>query len=254
MGNRIYFASDFHLGVPSGAPTREREKKIVAWLEDISHDASEIYLLGDLFDFWFEYKTVVPKGFTRLLGKIAELTDKGIPVTIFAGNHDLWMKDYLEEEVGATVHRKPLIKEWNGKRFFISHGDGLGSYEKGYNIIKSIFENKFCQRLFSGLHPYFGIKIAHFWSRKSRKTSSENNGFKGAENEWLFKFAKTVLEKEHIDYFVFGHRHLPLDLSLNGEENESSNGVSRYINLGDWITHNSYACFDGKELELKYFK
>ncbi|MBL7890446.1 MAG: UDP-2,3-diacylglucosamine diphosphatase [Bacteroidia bacterium] len=245
-GKKIYFASDFHLGVPSFEKSLAREKRIVKWLDEIKHDAAEIYLMGDMFDFWFEYKYAAPKGFVRLLGKIAEITDSGIPVTFFTGNHDMWMFDYLPREIGVTIYKDPIEKEFNGKKFFLGHGDGLGPGDKGYKFIKKIFSNKFCQWLFARIHPNFGIGMANYWSRKSRLSNGpEDEKFTGEENEWLVVFAKEVLKTKHFDYFIFGHRHLPLDIKL--AEN------SKYINLGEWVNYNTYAVFDGNIVELKKF-
>lgn len=243
---KIYFASDFHLGVPNYEKSLVREKRIVKWLDEIKHDAQEIYLMGDLFDFWFEYKYTVPKGFVRLLGKIAEISDSGIPVILFTGNHDMWMFDYLPKELGVTIHRSPITKTYNGKTFFIGHGDGLGPGDKGYKFIKKVFANPFCQWLFARLHPNFAMSMANFWSRKSRLANGpKDEKFLGEENEWLVVYSKEKLKTQHFDYFVFGHRHLPLDIKLNN--------TSRYINLGEWITYNTYAVFDGEKLELKNF-
>lgn len=245
-GKKIYFASDFHLGVPSFEKSLAREKRIVKWLDEIKHDAAEIYFMGDMFDFWFEYKYAAPKGFVRLLGKIAEITDSGIPVTFFTGNHDMWMFDYLPREIGVTIYKDPIEKEFNGKKFFLGHGDGLGPGDKGYKFIKKIFSNRFCQWLFARIHPNFGIGMANYWSRKSRLSNGpEDEKFTGEENEWLIVFAKEVLQTKHFDYFIFGHRHLPLDIKL--AEN------SRYINLGEWVNYNTYAVFDGNTVELKKF-
>jgi UDP-2,3-diacylglucosamine hydrolase len=244
---KIYFASDFHLGVPTYKESVEREKRVVSWLDEIKKDAEEVYLMGDLFDFWFEYKYTVPKGFVRLLGKIAELTDAGIPVTLFTGNHDMWMFDYLPKELGVTIYREPVIRTYNNKKFYLGHGDGLGPGDTGYKLIKRIFSNSLCQWLFARLHPNFAMRMANFWSHKSRISNGpKDEVFKGEENEWLVSYAKDVLKKEHCDYFIFGHRHLPLDIRLSEK--------SRYINLGEWVNYDSYAVFDGKELELKYFK
>ncbi|MEO6902371.1 MAG: UDP-2,3-diacylglucosamine diphosphatase [Bacteroidia bacterium] len=244
---KIYFASDFHLGVPNYAASMEREKRIVKWLEEIKEDAEEIYLMGDLFDFWFEYKYTVPKGFVRLLGKIAELSDAGIRINLFTGNHDMWMFDYLPQELGVTLYREPITRIYNNKKFYLGHGDGLGPGDHGYKFIKKIFANKFCQWLFERLHPNFSITIANYWSRRSRLTqSADDKLFLGEEKEWLVSYSKDVLKKEHFDYFIFGHRHLPLDLKL-GEN-------SQYINLGEWVNYSSYAVFDGTKLELKYYK
>ena len=244
---KIYFASDFHLGVPNYEKSLEREKFIVKWLDEVSLDAQEIYLIGDVFDFWFEYKHAVPKGFIRLLGKIAEIVDSGIPITLFTGNHDVWMFDYLEKELGVTIHRNPITKEYNGKKFYLGHGDGLGPGDYGYKFVKKIFTSPINQWLFARIHPNFGIGMAHFLSRKSRASNApKDEQFKGEENEWLAVYCKELLQKEYFDYFIFGHRHLPLDIQLDEK--------SRYINLGEWINYNTYAVFDGENLELKIYK
>ena len=246
-GKKIYFASDFHLGVPPGSPSREREKRIIRWLDQIKSDAAELYLVGDLFDFWFEYKRAIPRGFVRVQAKIAELADSGIPVHLFTGNHDMWIFDYLPKELGVELHRDPITKEWNGKKFFIGHGDGLGPGDHGYKLIKKVFSNKLCQWAFARLHPNFGICLANYFSKSSRLANADADEiFNGAENEWLYQFCKEELKNQHYDYFVFGHRHLPLDLEV-GEN-------SRYINLGEWLHYNSYAEFDGENLGLKAFE
>ena len=246
-GKKIYFASDFHLGVPDHDRSLVREKLLVRWLDEISKDAEEIFLMGDIFDFWFEYKKVVPKGYVRLLGKLAEISDSGIPIHIFTGNHDMWLFDYLQTELNAVIHRAPLTREFAGKRFFLGHGDGLGPGDKSYKLIKWFFASRFCQWAFARLHPNFGMWLGNYWSGKSRVAKGTSDEvFEAPEKEWLYIFAKEKLKKEHFDYFIFGHRHLPLDLKV-GEN-------SRYINLGEWIKSNSYAVFDGKDLELKYFK
>lgn len=245
-GKKIYFASDFHLGTPAGESSRIREKTIVRWLDEIKHDTEELYLMGDVFDFWFEYKTVVPRGYVRLLGKLAELSDAGIKLHYFTGNHDMWVFDYLPNELNATLYRKPVQREINGKKFFLAHGDGLGPGDNGYKFIKKVFSNKFSQWLFARLHPNFGIAMANYWSKKSRiATQLEEEKFLGDDKEFLVMFCKETLAREHFDYLIFGHRHLPLDIKINN---------SRYINLGDWFRYNSYAVFDGIELELKYYK
>ena len=241
---KIYFLSDFHLGAPDYERSLAREKKIVAFLDAIKHDASEIFIVGDIFDFWYEYKTVVPKGYVRLLGKLAEITDAGIPVHFFIGNHDMWMRGYFEKELNIPVYAEPKIFEWNGKRFYIGHGDGLGPGDHGYKFIKKIFRNRVCQWLFGLLHPTCGIGIANYFSRKSRaKTGNADAIFLGEDQEWLVIYSREILAKEHFDYFVFGHRHLPLDIRLSKN--------SRYINLGDWINYFTYAVFDGNDLALK---
>ncbi len=244
-GKKIYFISDFHLGVPTYEKSLERERRVVDWMDSIKDDAEELYLLGDVFDFWFEYKTVVPRGYVRLLGKIAELTDSGIPVHYFTGNHDMWTFDYLEKELNVKIYREPVEKIYNGKKFYIGHGDGLGPGDHGYKFIKKVFSSKICQWMFARLHPNFGIGIANYFSRKSRiATGNEDEKFLGEEKEWLVIHSKELLEKEHYDFLIFGHRHLPLDIPING---------SRYINLGDWIRYNSYGEFDGQTMQLKYY-
>lgn len=224
----------------------EREKRVCKWLESIRPDAREIFLVGDLFDFWYEYKYTVPKGTVRLLGKIAELTDAGIPVHFFVGNHDLWMKDYFKEELNVQVHHEPITRTFDDKVFYIGHGDGLGPGDAWYKILRGIFASKACQWLFSRLHPNLAFYIAKRSSRRSRIiTGDSDEKFLGNENEWLFLYCRDYLKTHHVDYFVFGHRHLPLNLDVDGK--------ARYINLGEWIHYNTYAEFDGRELRLKEF-
>lgn len=244
---KLYFLSDFHLGAPNAAASLEREKAVVAFLESVRHDAGRIIIAGDIFDFWFEYKKAIPRGFTRLLGKLAELTDSGIPVEVFVGNHDMWMRDYFQQELNIPVHYEPKVYEWNGKRFYIGHGDGLGPGDHGFKFIKKIFRNPVCQWLFGWLHPNLGIGLANYFSRKSReKTGEADAEFLGADKEWLIIYCKEVLTKEHYDYFIFGHRHYPIDFALNER--------SRYINLGDWIRNFTYASFDGQDVQLHHWK
>ncbi|WP_018613116.1 UDP-2,3-diacylglucosamine diphosphatase [Segetibacter koreensis] len=243
-GKKIYFLSDFHLGAPNYADSLQREKKIVAFLESIRQQAAAIFIVGDMFDFWFEYKDVTPKGYVRLLGKLAEITDSGIPIHFFVGNHDMWMNDYFEKELNISVYFEPKTFEWNGKKFFIGHGDGLGPKDHGYKLLKKVFRNRISQRLFGFLHPYVGIGLANYFSRSSRKkTGSADEVFLGEENEWLIIFSRQILAKEHYDYFIFGHRHLPMDITLSDE--------SHYINLGDWIKYFTYAEFNGHVTQLK---
>ncbi len=244
---KIYFASDFHLGVPSHASSLEREKYVCEWLESIRHDAAEIFLVGDLFDFWYEHKYTVPKGSVRLLGKIAEITDSGIPVHFFVGNHDLWMKDYFIEELNVSVHHAPVTRTFGNKVFYIGHGDGLGPGDNWYKLLRKIFASRICQWLFSRLHPNFSFYIARRSSKRSRViTGDSDEKFLGNENEWLFLYSRDYLRTHQVDYFIFGHRHLPLDLDVDGK--------ARYINLGEWINYRSYAVFDGSTLSLKHFK
>ncbi len=243
QGKKVYFASDNHLGAPSFKDSLPREKKFVAWLDSIKSDAGAIFLMGDLFDFWFEYKTVVPKGFTRTLGKLAELSDSGISITYFVGNHDLWMNGYFEEELNIPVHHKPQQYNINGTTFFVGHGDGLGPADKGFKRMKKVFTNKFCQWLFRWLHPDLGVRLAQHLSVNNKIISGDADAkFLGEDNEWLVQYCKRKLETRHYDHFIFGHRHLPMEIDLNGK--------SRYTNLGDWITYFTYAVFDGKKLKL----
>lgn len=239
----IYFLSDFHLGAPNYTESLQREKKVVSLLNAIEDKAAEIFILGDMFDFWFEYKTTVPKGYTRLLGKLANLTDKGIKIYFFVGNHDMWMKDYFETELNITVYFKEQIIERFGKKLFLAHGDGLGPGDNGYKFLKMIFRNKLCQWLFGVLHPTLGIGLANYFSRKSReKTGSADEHFLGEDKEWLFIFCKEMLQQQHFDYLIFGHRHYPLKKQLTAN--------SYYINLGDWIRSFTYAEMNEKGLEL----
>lgn len=243
----IYFASDFHLGAPNTKESLLREKRIVLWLDSIFSTTKELFLLGDLFDFWFEYKDVAPKGYIRFLGKLCEFTDAGIPVHVFTGNHDMWMFDYLEKEIGIHIHRDNIIRTFSDKSFFLGHGDGLGPGDHGYKFIKKIFANKFCQWLFARIHPNFSFGMANFWSKRSRNSGAEQDKvFLGEEHEWLAIYSKEQLANQHYDYFIFGHRHLPIDIQLN--EN------SRYVNLGEWINYNTYAVFDGENLHLNSFE
>lgn len=244
---KIYFASDLHLGAPSKEKSLVRERKFVRWLDVIKEDAKEVYLLGDIFDFWFEYKHVVPKGYVRLLAKLLELQELGIPITIMRGNHDMWLYDYLEKEIGLTILDQCIYREWNGKKFYIGHGDALGPGDTQYKILKKIFQNKFCQCLFRWLHPDIGMGIANAWSQRSRSShDEEDEKYLGDDKEWLFIYCKEQLEVKHHDYFVFGHRHLPIDVDLGKQ--------SRYVNLGDWIQYFTYACFDGENLQLLKFE
>jgi UDP-2,3-diacylglucosamine hydrolase len=247
LKKHIYFASDFHLGAPNAEESLVREKRIIAWLDSIFETTQELFLMGDLFDFWFEYKHVAPKGYIRFLGKLCEFTDAGIPVHVFIGNHDMWMFDYLEKEVGVKIHRENVFRTFSDKTFFLGHGDGLGPGDHGYKFIKKIFANKFCQWLFARLHPNFSFGMAQFWSRKSREGNGSNDEkFLGEENEWLAIYCKEQLQTQHHDFFIFGHRHLPINIKLNEQ--------SRYVNLGEWINYNTYAVFNGEELLLKSFE
>ena len=243
---KIYFLSDFHLGAPDHVSSLEREKLLVKFLDDIQEDAEEIFLVGDMFDFWYEYRKVVPKGHVRLLGKLAELSDKGIQLHFFVGNHDMWMRDYFQQELNMPVYFEPKEFVFNGKSFLVGHGDGLGPGDHGYKRLKKVFRNPVSKWLFGILPPVAGMSLAHYMSRRSRaQTGSSEEVFLGEEKEWLIIYCKEVLAQKKIDFFVFGHRHLAIDYRLNED--------SRYINLGDWIRYFTYAVFDGENLQLKSY-
>ncbi|MEO6583595.1 MAG: UDP-2,3-diacylglucosamine diphosphatase [Ferruginibacter sp.] len=243
---KIYFLSDFHLGAPTAEVSLLREKKIIAFLDEIKKDATQIFLLGDLFDFWFEYRRVVPRGYVRILGKLAELTDAGIIIHFFVGNHDMWMNDYFQKELNIAVYHAPQTFVLGNKKFLIGHGDGLGPKDHKYKMMKKVFRSPVSKKLFAMLPPAWGIGLADYFSKKSRaKTGNSDEAFLGEDKEWLILYSKEKLQQEHFDYFIFGHRHLPIDFKLND--------TSSYINLGDWITYFSYAVFDGETLELKYY-
>ena len=246
QNKKIYFLSDAHLGLPPREKSLEREKILTRWMDEIRLDAHSIYFLGDIFDYWFEYRKVVPRGFTRVLGKIAEITDSGIPVYFFTGNHDVWIYDYLPSETGIQVFRKPIKLNINGKKFFLAHGDGLGKYEKGYKVIKKIFTSPVLQWLFARIHPNASTTFAHWWSKHSRLSKEEFLPFLGENKEVQVLFSREMLKKEHFDFFVYGHRHLPLSFPL--AEN------SELICLGDWFINFTYAVFDGINIELKHFE
>ena len=243
QGKKIYFVSDVHLGAQSLDHIQEREKKFSRWLEDIRKDAGMLFLMGDIFDFWFDYKSVIPRGFTRTLGKIAEIADDGIPVHFFTGNHDLWVFDYLSSELGVTVHHEECRMTLYGKKFFLAHGDGLDAGDKYYLFLKKIFTNRVLQKLFSMLHPNLAFSIAHAWSKKSRQTKGMDHPFR--ENDGIYKYAKELSKKELFDYFVVGHRHLMVNRLMENK--------AHFLMLGDWITYNSYGVFDGETFELKRY-
>jgi len=244
--NKLYFASDFHLGSGTYAKCSEREARLVRWLDSIKNDAAEVFLMGDVFDFWFEYKTVVPKGYIRFLGKLAELADSGVKLYFFKGNHDMWMFDYFPRELDAAIISDELEIERNGKKFYLHHGDGLGPGDNFYKILKKIFRSKFCQWLFARIHPNLGVGIANYWSSHSRIANDRKEDVKPGQQEWLVNYSNDLLKTNFYDYLIFGHRHLPLDVQLTPE--------TRYINLGEWMLHNSYAVFDGETLKLEYFE
>ena len=243
-GKKIYFASDNHLGAPTQDESRPREARFVKWLDEIKQDAEAIFLLGDLFDFWFEYKHVVPKGFVRTLGKLAEIRDSGIPIYFFVGNHDLWMQDYFQKELNIPVYHKPKEFEFSGKKFLVGHGDGLGPGDHGYKRMKKVFTNPLSKWFYRWLHPDLGVPLAQYFSVKNKAISGEEDmKFLGEEKEWLIQYCKRKLEHKDYDYFLFGHRHLPMEIDLDGK--------ATYINTGDWINHYTFAQFDGNDLKLE---
>ena len=243
---KVYFVSDVHLGAPALKNNQEREMAFVGWLDEIKKDASHLFLMGDIFDFWFEYKKVVPRGFTRTLGKIAEISDSGIEVHFFTGNHDVWVFDYLPNELGLILHRNEYKTILGNKCFFLAHGDGLDLSDKGYLLLKKIFNSRILQWLFARLHPNFSLSLGHLWSKHSRISKGvSGEDFKGTSNEGMFIFAESILRTEKFDYFIFGHRHVMVDCQIGTN--------SRFINLGDWINHFSYGVFDRQKFELKQY-
>jgi len=209
-------------------------------LLEIKKDAAEIHLVGDIFDYWFEYKSAVPRGYVRMLGELARIADSGIKIYWYYGNHDMWIFDYIPNELGVEMVPDSLVKEYNGQKLFIAHGDGLGPGDNGYKFIKKIFRSKVCQWMFARLHPNFGMGLMRFFSSKSRYAEPESEKtYKGNDKEWLYQYSLEVLQETHYDFLIFGHRHLPLDIPMNEK--------SRYVNLGDWLYHYTYGVFDGQE-------
>lgn len=243
--DKIYIASDFHLGIKSDNGSSEREEIIIEWLDSIKSNAKILILLGDTFDYWFEYRNVVPKGFNRFIGKLAELTKAGTELWMFTGNHDVWFFDYFPKQLNAKIYKDPISVQWNNKSIFLAHGDGLGPGDHLYKFVKSIFRNRFCQWLFKRIHPDTGISIMKFCSKKSRELQ---DGDPYDENkERLISYCEKNIENNNYDFFIFGHRHLPIKHTL-------SNQKSVYFNTGDWLNHNSYLEYDGNEFNLKFFK
>ena len=244
-GKKVFFASDIHLGAPNKKQSRVREDKIVAWMKSIKPQTGALFLVGDLFDFWFEYKQVVPKGYVRFLAEICHFVDEQIPVFIFSGNHDIWMFDYLQDEIGAQVLRNPAIFNIQNIRFFVGHGDGLGPGDTKFKVLKKIFTFPIFQEMFSWLHPDIGIKLAQTWSNQSR-TNPKDEKFMGEEKERLIAFAKEQIPLNPASYYIFGHRHLPLQIEIYKD--------IQYINLGDWIINFTYLEFDGTHVVLKKYQ
>lgn len=235
-GKKLYFASDFHLGTPTPEASFEREKHLVSWLQTIEKDAQALFLVGDIFDFWFEYPHVVPKGFVRFLGKLAHLSDSGIPIYLFTGNHDMWMFDYLEKEINAKIIRENVLLTVNDKKIYLGHGDGLGPGDATYKFLKKFFASRICQWMFRWLHPSVGFGIAQSWSKHSRAANVMYDEKYFGDQEWLFQYAQEQLKTHPADYYIFGHRHLPMVRRL-GES-------SIFLNLGDWLSYNTFATFD----------
>lgn len=250
VGKKIYFASDFHLGAPNADKSRERELRIIRWLDSVKHDAEIIFLVGDLFDFWFEYKLVIPKGYVRFFGKLAELSDAGIELIIFKGNHDMWMDDYFTKELNIKVFRESQQYVFNKKKFYVGHGDGLGPGDYAYKFLKRIFEGTIPKLLFGRvMHPNLGMFLGYAWASNSWKKHEKEDDvyhFESEDKEYLFQYCREVEAKEHHDFYVFGHRHHKFDLQVNS--------TSRYINLGDWVFFRSYGVFDGENMELRVFE
>lgn len=242
----IYFASDIHFGIPNADSSFQREKLFIAWLDEILPNCEALFLVGDVFDFWFDYNKVVPKGFVRVLAKLASFTDRNIPVHYFKGNHDMWLSGYFEKELGFIIHDDNYIFETNGFKFFVGHGDGKGPGDFKYKFLKKLFRNPLSKFFFKWIHPDLGMALAHFWSTRSRfTTGSSEEKFLGEEREWLIQYCKRKEEKEKSDFYIFGHRHLAIEFNINEH--------AKYINLGDWLRYQSYAVFDGKETKLFYF-
>ena len=242
---RIYFCSDNHLGSPNRNLSLEREKIFITWLDQIKTDAQAIFFLGDLFDFWFEYKKVVPKGFTRLFGKLAELSDSGIDLFFFVGNHDCWIGNYFEDELGINVFHIKVDLNIDNYNILIGHGDGLGPGDNKYKFLKLLFRNPILKKLFSFIHPDIGISLGSFLSQKNKILSGSEKVFESEDKEMLFSYCKDVLKTKYYHFFIFGHRHIPLELDLGNN--------SKYFNTGDWITHFSYLVYDGTSFNLNYF-
>ncbi len=244
-GKKIYFASDFHFGIPDYEETRKRELKVCQWLDSIKGDAQQLYLLGDLFDSWMEYKRAVPKGSIRFLGKLAELSDAGIEIIVFTGNHDLWMHGYFEQELHAMVYKTAQTISIQGKIFHLAHGDGVAKEDKRYRLLKAFLHNKVSQYIYRQLHPDIGLKLADFFSRMGPKHKYEDLQMKEPDKEYQLLYANFLLKNNHYDYFIFGHRHIPCSTQLNAD--------STFINVGDWISYNTYAVFDGQITLLKKY-
>lgn len=244
----VYFLSDAHLGSLAIDHSRMHERRLVRFLDSIKHKAAAIYLLGDMFDFWYEYKYVVPRGYTRFLGKLSELTDLGVEIHYFTGNHDIWAYNYLEQECGVILHKKPLTTEIYGKVFFLAHGDGLGDPDKKFKLLRALFHNRFCQIMFSAIHPRWSQWLGMTWAKHSRlkRKNNEEPAYMGESREHLVLFTKKYIQyHSNVDYFIYGHRHIEVDLQLTKK--------ARLMILGDWITQFSYVVFDGNHIFMSEY-
>ncbi len=244
----VYFLSDAHLGSRAIKSGRTHERRLVNFLDSIKHKASAIYLLGDMFDFWWEYKTVVPRGYTRFLGKLSELTDMGVDVHFFIGNHDVWCYTYLQEECGVILHKEPLTTEIYGKEFYLAHGDGLGDPNKTFKFLRGAFHDPTLQKMFANLHPRWALEMGLRWAKRSRLKHEQEGEpqYLGEDKEYLILYSKEYL-KDHpnINFFMYGHRHILVDLMLSR--------TCRLMILGDWINYFSYAVFDGENIFLEQY-
>jgi UDP-2,3-diacylglucosamine hydrolase len=244
----IYFLADAHLGSLAIPHQRTQERRLVRFLDSIKHKASAIYLLGDMFDFWNEYKYVVPKGYTRFLGKISELTDMGVEVHYFTGNHDIWTYGYLEKECGVILHTQPETVEIYDKIFFLAHGDGLGDPDAKFKFLRKMFHNRTCQKLLNFVHPWWGMHLGLNWAKHSRlkRADGKEAPFMGEDKEYLILFTKEYMKTHsNIDYFIFGHRHIELEMKMSRK--------TELVILGDWIWQFTYAVFDGEHMFIQQY-
>lgn len=259
MRDKIYFTSDAHLGSGYHAEPREVERRLVRWLEMIRPTARAVYFLGDMFDYWFEYQTVVPRGYVRFLGQLALMADEGIEIHFFAGNHDVWFADYLSQEFGATIHHRAQVLELMGKRFRLSHGDEeYAETSWSLRLLYRLFRSRVCRLLYSAIHPRWTVGFAMAWSLYSRRQGARrqtygdiphayHNDYFDVEREHLVRYTKSLIaQSPDVDYYLYGHRHIMLDMVLPGQR--------RVLILGDWLQYNSYAIWDGTHLLLEQFE
>lgn len=242
---RTYFLSDLHLGASYLDRPHERERMVADFLSGIKDDAARLYLVGDILDYWFEYRTVVPRGYVRFFGALADLADAGVRITWLIGNHDIWMFDYLRDELGIEVIDGPVVTEIDGRRFFICHGDGLGRLPLPFRFIRSMFRNRFCQRLYAAIHPRWTVGFAHRWSAGNRDYDPArppvfDGPMRCNVEDWARNY---VADHPDTDFIVLGHHHVMVD--------ERVGDRCRLVILGDWIYNFSYAVFDGKNFSLR---